>query len=107
MRRYRRTDIPRPSLEGSIAACAALPVSVSGGERRGRVYRRVCGATRGLAHDVQMLTGLSPRVRRYLSSLPATAALWGSIAACAALPRAEAEQAERSVVYRRVCGATD
>ena len=49
--------------ERSIPACAGEPRRAARGERRTRVYPRVCGGTEEFARLVKKTPGLSPRVR--------------------------------------------
>ena len=51
------------TLVGSIPACAGQPPGRVHPPERTRVYPRVCGAARADDYEVQLVSGLSPRVR--------------------------------------------
>ena len=86
VRRYHSRAPLRASVQGSIAACAALPTRAPGTATRREVYRRVCGATPSGMCPSSCARGLSPRVRRYQPVGVDGVVSERSIAACAALP---------------------
>ena len=76
----------RPSVLGSIPACAGEPRLGLGNVARRGVYPRVCGGTAAGRRRVRQDQGLSPRVRGNLSISLSCAAFIRSIPACAGEP---------------------
>ena len=97
---------PDAKTAGSIPACAGEPSSASVLGVTTRVYPRVCGGTRGKARFHDTSGGLSPRVRRNLSSSVASPANRRSIPACAEEPASDPRSTRGAEVYPRVCGGT-
>ena len=102
----------RPSLAGppqsprSIPACAGEPSAGTRPSRPGRVYPRVCGGTKLMEKDPELLDGLSPRVRGNRPCRPRRGCRTRSIPACAGEPSGLAQQQQTLGVYPRVCGGT-
>ncbi len=92
---------------GSISACAELPTSLSLRYHETWVYLRVCGVTDFPWPVRAAITGLSPRVRSYLTEVVGTVSNVGSISACAELPAPRKMRRGPPRVYLRVCGVTD
>ena len=90
----------------SIPACA--------GEARGRaacsaaamVYPRVCGGSERLTPHLQIIPGLSPRVRGKRRLVGRAGICLGSIPACAGEAPGRLKRANSGGVYPRVCGGS-
>ena len=63
VRGNRSASLKASSRRGSIPACAGEPRTASAPSSASQVYPRVCGGTRLEAELLQLLLGLSPRVR--------------------------------------------
>ena len=96
----------RPSLIGSIPACAGEPFSSKCWSHRARVYPRVCGGTIFNVREHDFRLGLSPRVRGNHVVPSDTPPPIGSIPACAGEPAVPALAFLPNRVYPRVCGGT-
>ena len=92
--------------DGSIPACAGEPAPSSAPRSPGSVYPRVCGGTREPEDAVDVLIGLSPRVRGNHTPAPSAPNCRRSIPACAGEPCRSRTPPEPSAVYPRVCGGT-
>ena len=91
---------------GSIPACAGEPYGDRVGERRRRVYPRVCGGTSLRHSDTGVRRGLSPRVRGNPPPASANHPPARSIPACAGEPIVSSSPQYGAQVYPRVCGGT-
>ena len=92
--------------QGSIPACAGEPPVHFSPIARRLVYPRVCGGTAWSSRAVNILSGLSPRVRGNLLVHQSVLPYAGSIPACAGEPPPLAAAEWRREVYPRVCGGT-
>ena len=101
----RRWLLSRP-VSGSIPACAGEPGCPDRTGRRAWVYPRVCGGTTVRSTCLEILQGLSPRVRgnRHIRYEPSASG--GSIPACAGEPDNPGDRLRTTGVYPRVCGGT-
>ena len=90
----------------SIPACAGEPARCPSGRCGQGVYPRVCGGTGQAGCAGPPPVGLSPRVRGNHDDPPQTAAVPGSIPACAGEPSVAAVGHHPGEVYPRVCGGT-
>ena len=106
MRRYHRVRVESVTTEGSISACAEVPSDHTPQQVYSKVYLRVCGGTSHRRKRSRRDTGLSPRVRRYLSHITKRAVVEGSISACAEVPHNTKHTTGTMEVYLRVCGGT-
>ena len=70
------------------------------------VYPRVCGGTGGSFDPIDLLEGLSPRVRGNHAVIMEYHRAGRSIPACAGEPRSSVRAAVFRKVYPRVCGGT-
>ena len=96
----------RPTLSGTIPACAGEPC---GEGRRSSVrwdYPRVCGGTTHLKELRPPLPGLSPRVRGNRPSRSRGLSVLGTIPACAGEPLQAKQRLTLWWDYPRVCGGT-
>ena len=101
-----RASEVHPRASRSIPACAGEPWPTPARAACCKVYPRVCGGTVLLLLCVDIVRGLSPRVRgnrRYPVREPVA---HRSIPACAGEPSLPADSAIKTTVYPRVCGGT-
>ena len=85
--RGNRWQAGKPGLtKGSIPACAGEPAPVCPAPCPLPVYPRVCGGTRLRNGRIELVAGLSPRVRGNPDARPAGGYPLGSIPACAGEP---------------------
>ena len=106
VRRYPKLE-PKSDLSiRSISACAEVPETGKVYSRRQGVYLRVCGGTVRKCCLLILVSGLSPRVRRYPEMGDAEREYKRSISACAEVPCQRRRTFRRSWVYLRVCGGT-
>ncbi len=97
---------PRPSITGSIPACAGEPPLRPSLAPSATVYPRVCGGTSAGALYSSIVVGLSPRVRGNPRARHSGRNRRGSIPACAGEPPCADAKLPPSAVYPRVCGGT-
>ena len=95
-----------PRFGRSIPACAGEPVGLCRIGRINRVYPRVCGGTYRGGLPLDLICGLSPRVRGNQPQVYAMQYGERSIPACAGEPRDRAGYLAVNAVYPRVCGGT-
>ena len=107
MRGNRLPLVKNELIPGSIPACAGEPFGQEPIPPGFEVYPRVCGGTTGIRPALNVLTGLSPRVRGNLPDELAGVELGdGSIPACAGEPDMFGRFHAVLTVYPRVCGGT-
>ena len=97
---------PERHLPRSIPACAGEPQATPATASPSPVYPRVCGGTGRHDAAVNLLVGLSPRVRGNPTCSLADATKLRSIPACAGEPATVACTVQTGTVYPRVCGGT-
>ena len=90
----------------SIPACAGEPIPGQVSSDETTVYPRVCGGTPPRPVYVDVVHGLSPRVRGNPACVPSAQGLVRSIPACAGEPVGPAPRTRGARVYPRVCGGT-
>ena len=90
----------------SIPACAGEPTTADANPAPLAVYPRVCGGTRMLLADADIMRGLSPRVRGNPGRVRAGLPCARSIPACAGEPGLRCCPLRGATVYPRVCGGT-
>ena len=73
-------------MSGSIPACAGEPAVDGVGLAPEGVYPRVCGGTQSVPTRLDLIQGLSPRVRGNRQCRPFVLGERGSIPACAGEP---------------------
>ena len=88
----------------SIPACAGEPEYAGRVNLIVTVYPRVCGGTIADAAGINVMSGLSPRVRGNHRRGWVAGAIHRSIPACAGEPGSVGRAADSDRVYPRVCG---
>ena len=96
----------RRFLSGSIPARAGEPPAPLRSAARSGVYPRACGGTKGLNAALDVIEGLSPRVRGNRNVRSPECEVSGSIPARAGEPRGGSGQHLCPWVYPRACGGT-
>ena len=106
VRGNRGADTRRSQKARSIPACAGEPPMCVDSDHVQSVYPRVCGGTCKCGCRVQIMRGLSPRVRGNPGVMRAIDTIARSIPACAGEPLNRDRLLNRDRVYPRVCGGT-
>ena len=106
VRRHLDRALNRELVDGSISACAEAPPRSRTPWQTAGVYLRVCGGTHCLNRGLEVVKGLSPRVRRHLQAQVDDRVQNRSISACAEAPGGCPTECPTRGVYLRVCGGT-